>query len=423
MFDNGWFGATAAPPLPGKRVSVLTLDQRLEPDPGIASLPVSLPKPYVNAGWPMSGGVSSHAMHHLDCAEDLRVAWRVRAGAGTGNALRLLPPPVVAVGKIFVFDAEARLCAFEAATGRSLWRVSAQPESGDDPAHPGGVAYADGRVYAGTGLAQVVAFDAQTGKELWRQQVSGPVRSPPTVAQGRVLVVTVDNQCVAFEAAEGTRRWTHAGIPEGAGLLGGASPAVDSNTVIAAYSSGEIFALRLDNGRVIWSDSLTQARRSDQVAGLADIRGNPVIDRGMVIASGNSGRTVGIDLRTGGRVWDLDIGSVEMPWVAGDFVFVLSNDADVFCITRKEGRIRWVASLGRWKDEEKKRNPLYWSGPILVKDRLLVVGSHGEMVSVSPYTGQFLGRLELPSGISVPPIVADRAVFALTDSADLVRLA
>jgi len=423
MFEDSWFGGATPPPLPGKRMSVLSLDQRLEPDPGIASLSVSLPRPYVNAAWTMTGGVPSHAMHHLDGADDLRVAWRVRAGAGTSSALRLLAPPVMADGKIFVLDADAQVSAFEAATGRNVWRVSAQPDSGGAPAHPGGIAYADGRIFAGTGLAQVLAFDAQTGKEIWRQQVSGPVRSPPTVAQGRVLVITVDNQCIAFDAAEGVRRWNHAGIPEVAGLLGGASPAVDSGTVVAAYSSGEIFALRLDNGRVIWSDSLTQVRRSDQVAGLSDIRGNPVIDRGLVVASGNSGRTVGIDLRTGGRVWDLDIGSVEMPWIAGDFAFVLSNESDLFCVTRKEGRIRWVASLGRWKDEEKKRNPLYWSGPVLVKDRLLVVGSHGEMVSVSPYTGQFLGRLELPSGISVAPIVADRAVFALTDSADLVRLA
>ena len=58
-----------------------------------------------------------------------------------------------------------------------------------------------------------------------------------------------------------------------------------------------------------------------------------------------------------------------------------------------------------------------------MKDRLLVVGGHGEMVAVSPYTGQFLGRLSLPAGVSFSPIVAGGAVFALTDSADLIRLA
>jgi outer membrane protein assembly factor BamB len=418
-----WFGSTPPPPLPGKRLSVLVLDQKLEPDPALASTPVRLPRPFANASWPVAGGVPSHAMQHLDGADELRVTWRVRIGSGTSSSLRLLAPPVIAEGKAFAIDADGVVSALDAATGGRLWRFATRPEDAGDPAHAGGVAYADGRIFAGTGFAQVVALDAGSGKELWRQPVSGPVRSPPTAVGGRVLVVTIDNQCLALDATEGTRQWVHAGIPETAGLLGGASPAVEGGSAVVAYSSGELFALRVENGRVVWSDALVQVRRSDQIAGLSDIRGNPVIDRGMVIACGNSGRSVGIDLRTGARVWDVDVGSVEMPWVAGDFVFVLSTDAELVCLTRREGRIRWVASLGRWKDEARKRDPLFWTGPVLVKDRLLVAGAHGEMVSVSPYTGQFLGKLSLPAGVSLPPIVADRAVYTLTDSADLIRLA
>ncbi len=419
-----WFGATPPPPLPGTRLSVLVLDQKLEPDPSLANVAVRLPRPFANESWPVAGGTPGHAMQHLDGADELRIGWRVRAGSGSGSALRLLAPPVIANGRVFVIDADARVSAFDARTGASVWRASARPEDeSGDPAHAGGLAFADGRIYAGTGFAQVVALDAGTGKEVWRQSMPGPVRSPPTATAGRVVVATVDNQCTVLDANDGTRQWVHAGIPEVAGLLGGPSPAVDSGAVVVAYSSGEIFALRIENGRTIWQDALVQVRRSDQVAGLADIRGNPVIDRGIVIATGNSGRTVGIDFRTGARVWDVDLGGIDMPWVAGDYVFVLSTEFELVCLTRREGRIRWVATLGRWKDEARKRDPLFWSGPVLVKDRLLVVGSHGEMVAVSPYTGQFLGRLALPSGISLSPVVADRAVYTVTDAADLIRLA
>lgn len=421
---DDWFGATPPPPLPGTRLSVLVLDQKLEPDPNLADVPVRLPRPFANEAWPVSGGAPGHAMQHLDGAEELKLGWRIRAGAGSSSSIRLLAQPVIADGKVFFIDADARVSAYDAKTGARLWQASARPEDeGGDPAHCGGLAYSEGRLYAGTGFAQVVAFDASNGKQLWRTSMSGPVRSAPTAVPGRVVVATVDNQCTVLDAGDGSRQWVHAGIPEVAGLLGGPSPAVDGGTIVVAYSSGELFALRLENGRIIWQDALVQVRRSDQVAGLSDIRGNPVIDRGLVVATGNSGRTVGIDLRTGARVWDVDLGGIDMPWVAGDFVFVLSTEAELVCLTRRDGRVRWVASLGRWKDEAKKRDPLFWAGPVLVKDRLLVVGSHGEMVAVSPYTGQFLGRLSLPSGISLAPIVADRAVYALTDSADLLRLA
>src|SRR3546814_13420392 len=82
----------------------------------------------------------------------------------------------------------------------------------------------------------------------------------------------------------GEKLWLHTGFSEPAGLLGGASPAVDGETVVVPYSSGEIFALRVENGRVVWSDNLTAVRRADALSSLADIRAAPVVDRGLVLA-------------------------------------------------------------------------------------------------------------------------------------------
>jgi outer membrane protein assembly factor BamB len=55
----------------------------------------------------------------------------------------------------------------------------------------------------------------------------------------------------------------------------------------------------------------------------------------------------------------------------------------------------------------------------LASDRLLVAGSNGEALAVSPYTGKVLGKESLPDGVSVAPIVANRTVYFLSDNADL----
>src|SRR5205823_6864650 len=128
------------------------------------------------------------------------------------------------------------------------------------------------RLYVATGYAQVLALDPADGKVIWRQNVASPIHTPPTVADGRVFAVTVDNELNALAVADGKRLWSHNGIPETAGLLGGASPAVEGEVVVAAYSSGELFALRVENGRSIWSENLASARAANAVAGLADIR-------------------------------------------------------------------------------------------------------------------------------------------------------
>ena len=109
-------------------------------------------------------------------------------------------------------------------------------------------AFWNDRLYASTGYAQVLALDPADGKVIWRSGVGAPVRSAPTVADGRVFAVTVENELVVLAADDGRRLWTHNGIPETAGLLGGASPAVEGEVVVAAYSSGEIFALTVETG-------------------------------------------------------------------------------------------------------------------------------------------------------------------------------
>ena len=55
-------------------------------------------------------------------------------------------------------------------------------------------------------------------------------------------------------------------------------------------------------------------------------------------------------------------------------------------------------------------------------DRLIIVASNGEAMSLSPYTGTPLGRVVLPDGTFLTPILADQTLFVLTDDADLVAI-
>ena len=142
------------------------------------------------------------------------------------------------------------------------------------------------------------------------------MRAAPTVSGGRVFVLTFDNQTFALAASDGRTLWTHTGIQESTNLLGTASPAVSGGTVIIPYSSGEIYALQVENGREIWSDSLAALRRTDPLADIAQIRGLPVIDRGIVYVVSHAGRTVAFDLKRGSRIWEREFGGTETPWAA-----------------------------------------------------------------------------------------------------------
>ncbi len=405
--------------LPGERISVLGVGGSLSPDPKVAALPVNLPPPMVNPDWPEPGGNPTHAMGHPALPAKLARAWETGIGEGSGRRTRVLSQPVVGGGRVFAMDGGVQVSALDAATGSRIWRVDLKPEGELGSAFGGGPCLWNNRLYVATGYAQVLALDPGDGKVIWRQNVAAPVHAPPTVADGRVFAVTIDNALQVLSADDGHRLWSHNGIPESAGLLGGASPAVEGEVVIAAYSSGELFALRVENGRAVWSDNLAASRAVNAVAGLADIRGRPVVDRGRVFAISHSGRMAAIDMRTGDRVWEQEIASSHSPWVVGDFVFVLANDNEAVCLTRDEGKVRWAQPLRRYEDEKERSDPIFWAGPVLGGNRLIAVSSTGEAQSLSPLTGQPIGQQRVSAAGFLGPIIAGNTLYLLTDDANL----
>ncbi len=409
------------PPLPGERISVLSLQNALVPDPLIQDLQIRVPPPRVNVAWPQPGGLPSHAMQHLEIADVPQLAWRRNVGTGSEGYRRLITSPVATAERVFTIDARARVAAVDATTGRLLWRVALRPVDEEYGAIGGGLAYEHDVLYVTTGFGEVIALIAENGQLLWRQNLGVPFRAPPTVSAGRVFVISIENKLYVLATEDGRRLWQHEGLPENAGLMGAASAAVAGGIVVAPYSSGETYALRIDNGRVVWSDLLTRTGAA-LLPTFSNIAGAPVVVGDRVYVIGNAGRMAAVNLRTGARVWDQVIGGTQTPWVAGDFIFLITNEAELVCLWRRDGRIRWVLPLQRFEDPEARDGPIQWNGPILASDRLVIVSSHGYALAVSPYTGGVLGRIQLPEGAYTSPIVADRSLYVLTDDAELLAI-
>jgi len=415
---GGFFGETAETPLPGERIAILTADDIIKPDTEFESVPVELPAPYVNPEWSQSGGSPAKNLGHLAAGDVLQEAWSTSIGDGGDDDQALLAQPVVSGGRIYALDSEADLVALDPRDGHTLWTKSLN--TGDDEAvYPGGIAIEGDRIYAATGVGEAMALSAEDGREIWRVRLSGPVRGAPTVANGQIYVVTIENRMIALSADDGRQLWEHQGINEVAALLGGASPAVAASTVLTPYSSGEIYALLAENGRVVWLENLSSIRTLSAIARLADIRGNPVIDRDLAFAVSHAGRMAAIDLRTGARVWERPIGSVHMPWVAGDYLFVTGLNGEVVAMSRRDGRVRWVHRLPPFEDMTDRQDPIQYTGPVLVGDRLLVGSSDGFLYAISPYTGQLLGHIEVGDPIYISPIVADGTVYVLDNDGTL----
>jgi outer membrane protein assembly factor BamB len=424
----GIFKEKDAPPLEGKRISLFEMEKSISGDKSTDTVSgahgpdtgMQIPAPWANEFWPQPGGYANHAMQNVALNEgELKKTWSSSIGSGATKRLPLSTQPIVADGRVFTLDTDARVRAFDAKTGRSVWTVKAMPKSEDDPVLGGGVAFSGGRLFVTSGFNEVLALNPVDGSELWRVKVEGTVRSSPSAMPERVYVVTVDNQTIALDAATGKKLWNHQGLTETTGLLGAASPAANRNMVLPAYSSGEVYALQSETGSVLWSDTVAPLIRGGMGSAFSDIRGLPVIDQGLVVAISYGGRIAAIDERTGQRSWDANIGGSQTPLFVGNRIFVLGSDSAITSLDAATGQTMWSTRLPQYEDMKDLEGSIVWYGPVLAGNRLLAFSSTGLGRDIDPKTGNVTREWKTGQNVIAPPVVADQTLYLLSKNGTL----
>ncbi len=408
-------GSTKKTPTVGNRVPILVTENPVETDPSLAAVEVTLPTPQANDAWSQSGGNASKSMGHLALGQAPAQLWQAAINGGS-NRERLAAAPVVADGKLFVADVDAMVHAFSADGGSRLWSVPvAKGEENRSARFGGGVSYDDGNVYATDGVGDVVALSAADGKELWRAKPGGPLRGAPTVANGNVYVLSQDNQIYALGQNDGKVIWSQSGTLETQGVFGVAAPAASQGTVVTGFSSGELNAYRYENGRVLWQDALSRTSITTSVSSLADIDADPVIDEGRVYAVGQGGRMVALELATGQRLWEQNFAGISTPWIAGEWLYVVTDDARLVCLARSSGKARWISQLPAFRNAKKKSGPISWFGPVLAGGRLVLTSSEGEIGFASPEDGKLQSTIDTKTPFELPPVVARQTIYTLDE--------
>jgi outer membrane protein assembly factor BamB len=414
---GGIFGGSdkKVTPTVGNRLPILSRIEGAKVDPALAGVAVVLPLPTVNTEWAQAGGTPGKSYGHLALGDNLSEAWSAKI-AGSTLRRRLAASPVIGDGMLFVEDSDGVVHAFDAATGVRRWTQTAEVGGNLRAANfGGGVSYESGRVYVTNGVGEVLALDASNGSQIWKVKPAGPLRGSPTVAFGSVYVMTQDNQIIALSTTDGKLQWNESGSAAQTGVFGVAAPAAAQGTVVAGYSSGELVAYRYENGRQLWADALARTSISTEVGALTDIDADPIIDQGRVYALGQGGRMAAYELVTGQRIWELSLAGISTPAVAGEWIFTLTDDARLLAIARGSGKVRWITDLGQWRNVEKKKDPIFWTGPILAGNQLWVGNSEGQVYRVSPGEGSASLFQTLKAPVSLAPVVANSTLYVLDD--------
>ena len=314
-----------------------------------------------------------------------RKLWEATVGTGHSS-------PVVSGGRAFVLSRSSEdevVTAFDHQTGKQLWQQRYRAAYQVNPAaesHGKGPkstpAVDGGRVFTLGISGTLSAFDAATGKPLWRKtferefDATSPdfgVSMSPLVDQGQVIVHVGGNKSgalMALDGATGTIKWQWKG--EGPAY---ASPVVATFGIsrqVVTESRTHIVGISAADGRLLWSVPFTTSYDQNIVT--------PIVSGDLVFFSGVDQPLAALRVREADGKW-----TAERAWQAGDVPMYMStavmtggylfglthrNKGQFFAVDPRSGKVLWTT-----RGREGENAALIAAG-----DLLMATTTEGELV-------------------------------------------
>lgn len=328
-----------------------------------------------------------------------KLLWSAAAGSGGGKEYVRLTP-AVAHDKVFTSDSDGNVTAVDAKSGAILWQVEAAH------ALTSGVGANDDQLFVATDRGEIVSLKQSNGSVLWQTPVSSEILSTPTVSQGVVLVKSIDGSLTALSARSGQQIWRFTQAVPSLILHASSQPAVSSGLAVAGFANGKLVAIALQSGKPQWMHPVTSPRGSTAVEQMVDIDVNPVVSDGVVYVATYQGDIAALNLNTGDLMWQHRISSYAGIAADSEYIYVTDAKGYVWSFKKDNGAVTW---------RQKKLLGRDLTGPAVVGRYLVVGDAEGYLHWISKGTGAFAARDQLDaSGVVASPVVSNNVVYVYT---------
>jgi outer membrane protein assembly factor BamB len=315
-----------------------------------------------NAQWPQwrgpnRDGVVPKASVPAAWPEKLTPKWKQTVGEGYAS-------PVVGDGRVYVHsrqDPEELVTAFDLATGKPVW-TQKYPSAFNKNKYATQVSkgpfstplFANGRLYTLGSSAVLTAFDATSGKVLWKKDWSKEIDTSrlftgtamsPIITDGLLIVhVGVDDAGAfrAFDPASGAEKWSLPG--HGPGYASPIVATFGGTRQIVTMTDKNVVGVQIASGKELWKIPFPDEFNENIVT--------PVVVGDTLVVSGARKGTLGYKIAKAGttftptQVWQNAEATMYMssPVVDGNHIYGYSNKrkGQLFCLDATTGKVTWT---------------------------------------------------------------------------------
>lgn len=337
----------------------------------------------------------------------LTTLWQTQVSKGNkGRQLKLVP--ALHAGKVFVADVEGRLQALDARSGTLIWKQETKHHFNSGP----GVG--DGLLVLGTRQGEVVAYDSNDGTERWRTPLASEILAVPRIASGIVVAPAIDGSVYGLNAGDGARRWEYRRPMPVLTLRGMSSPVITGNTVVLGFADGKLVSLELDSGTPLWELIITPPVGRTELDRMVDIDADPLMSGTTLYVVAFQGDLAAINVSDGAVIWRRPLSSSAGLTAAAQALYVTDAKSHVIAVDSQNGDTLWKQPQFSYRR---------LTAPALVDEVLLVGDFEGYLHGLAVGDGAVRARTRITkASISQPPQVADGVAYVYADDGTLAAL-
>jgi len=276
------------------------------------------------------------------------VYWKFSTGNPIGES-----SPAYGNGVVYIGDLGGWLNALNASDGRKLWAFKTNGEIKSSP-----VVIGD-QVLIGSYDEHLYSLNARTGAMRWKFKTNGPVHSTPGIADGMAFIAGCDELFRAIRISDGKQVFNVS-----SGAYTGASPALRGGAAFYGTFDNEVLSVNLGQKEIAWryehperkfpfysSAAVTSTRvvvggRDKMVHGItlagkaawtfmtrARVESSPAIAGERVFVGSNDGRFYVLSLSNGAKLWEFNAGAPlsASPAIANGRIVIGSQDGRLYC--------------------------------------------------------------------------------------------
>jgi len=334
----------------------------------------------------------------------IKKAW----SANVGESGNFIFNPVYVENTVLTAATNGNIFRFDNSTGSQIWKTDA------GMILTAGVG-ADNTSLAVVGDKGVVLVYDLNGKLRWKVQASSEILSSPVIGDGLVVVRSIDNHIVAYDALTGKRKWAIERTLPTLILRSALGMTIFEHNIYVGLPGGKLIAINLASGSVRWEATVGEPKGATELERVADVSGLPVVVGNDICASAYQGKVSCFDVKTGLLRWGKSL-STEMGVSADErFVFAVDDKGGINAFSRSAG-------LSEWKNNKLAFRRL--SAPISFGRSVAVGDFNGYIHFLSREDGTFLARTSTDgSPILATPVIAGTNVIFQTKQGEIIALA